>query len=152
MWWQDVGETPNIGQDGERALEMHREAYTGWESRKDTLEKEIRTFMQGKAAQFFGFIYHIHASYAYELLYYLLAWSFNAASQIIHLVTKHSEGNIMKSHGIFIFWVFKPTLSLAELCPWLNFGHCATCKEISSKKDAQIKEFSLCLSAKFFCI
>lgn len=49
--WQDVGETPNIGQDGGRALQMHREVHTGWESRKDTLEKETRAFKQGKAAQ-----------------------------------------------------------------------------------------------------
>lgn len=51
IWWQDEGETPNIGQDGGRALETHREVHTGWEFGKDTLVKETRTFLQGKAAQ-----------------------------------------------------------------------------------------------------
>lgn len=140
-----MGETPNTGQDGRKALEMHREVHTGWESRLSHLGP-----LRKEKQKIIGF-YHIHASYVYELLYYLLVWSFNAAFQIIPLYHKPFRSKYHEI-SIFIFWLFKPTLRLVELRSCLNFGHCATCKEISSKKDAHIKVFSLSLSAKYFCI
>lgn len=144
-----MGETPNIGQDGGRALEMHREVHTGWESRKDALEKDTWTFMQGKAAK------NCFISYTC----FLCIWTIILfISMIIQCCfpdyTPYHKAFRRKYHeiSIFVFWVFKPTLRLVELCLWLNFSHCATCKEISSKKDAHIEVFSLCLSAKYFCI
>lgn len=93
--WQDVGETPDVGQmvwghwkSAGRFIVSENLGRTHWRrkpgaSREESLHKV-------------GF-YHIHASYTYELWYYLLAWPFNNTSQIKHLITKHIAGNTMKS-------------------------------------------------------
>lgn len=110
---------------------MHREVHTGWESRKDALEKDTWTFMQGKAAK------NCFISYTC----FLCIWTIILfISMIIQCCfpdyTPYHKAFRRKYHeiSIFVFWVFKPILRLVELCLWLNFSHCATCKEISRKK------------------